>query len=171
MRYRNILALLMMIGALLTPMIPIPLLIVHPLQLMATKLAVVLLRLAGVPVLLTGDFIHLDALLLYSPECCSGIRSLLTLMTLALIYGYLMETRIWIRVVLACSAVPVGVAATSFRIFGTGLMLHYWDLDAAESFCHVYSGWLVFVVELIALFILHRVISFIWKSSPAPKSA
>jgi exosortase len=169
------LALLIMIGALLTRMIPMPSLIfdqvVHPLQLMATKLAAVLLRLAGVPVLLNGDFIHLDALLLYVPECCSGIRSLLALVTLALIYGYLIETRIWVRVVLACSAVPVGVAATSFRIFGTGLMSHYWDLDTAERFFHVYSGWLIFVLKLIALFILHRVISFIWKSSPEPKSA
>ena len=169
MRYRNTLALLMTIGALLTPMIPIPPLIVdqvvHPLQLIATKLAAVLLHLAGIPVLLNGNMMTLDAALdvvtLYV-----RIRFLLTLVMLAIIYGYLLKSRIWLPVVLACSAVPIAVAGASFRIFGTCLMWHYWDLDT-----HVYWGWLIFVLELITLIILHRVISFIWKSSPKPKSA
>jgi exosortase len=156
-------------------MIPIPNLLISrvtfPLQLLASKLATVLLQLVAVPVLRQGNMIVLAAMPLDVAEACSGIRSLLTLVTLAIIYGYLLETRIWVRVVLASSAVPIAVAANSFRIFGTGLLVQYWDPDKAEGFFHAFSGWLIFVVALIMLYAVHRVITLIWKSSPEPKTA
>jgi exosortase len=156
--------------AFLILMIPIPSLILQqvtfPLQLLASKLATVLLQVTGVPVLREGNVIVLAAMPLDVAEACSGIRSLLTLVTLAIMYGYLMETRIWVRVLLALSAVPVAVAANSFRMFGTGLLVQYWDPDKAEGFFHAFSGWLIFVVAMIMLFAVHRVITLIWKSSP-----
>ncbi len=154
--------------AFLILMIPIPALILQqvtfPLQLLAAKLATALLELAGVPVLRQGNVIVLASMPLNVAEACSGIRSLLTLVTLAIIYGYLMETRMWVRVVLALSAVPIAVAANSFRIFGTGLLVQYWDPDKAEGFFHAFSGWLIFVVALIMMFAVHRAISLIWGS-------
>jgi exosortase len=154
--------------AFLILMIPIPNLILQqitfPLQLLASRLATALLDLVGVPVLRQGNVIVLASMPLDVAEACSGIRSLLTLVTLAIIYGYLMETRVWVRVVLAISAVPIAVAANSFRIFGTGLLVQYWDPDKAEGFFHIFSGWLIFVVALVMLFAVHRLISFIWVS-------
>jgi exosortase len=151
--------------AFLILMIPIPSLILQqvtfPLQLLASKLATVLLQLVGVPVLRQGNVILLASMPLEVAEACSGIRSLLTLITLAIIYGYLTENRVWVRVVLALSAVPIAVAANSFRIFGTGLLVQYWDPDKAEGFYHALGGWLIFVVALIMLFTVHRVISLI----------
>ncbi|MFY9906542.1 MAG: exosortase A [Terriglobales bacterium] len=167
--------------AFLLLMIPIPALILQqitfPLQMLAAKLATALLQLVQVPVLREGNVINLASMPLDVAEACSGIRSLLTLVTLAIIYGYLMETRIWMRVLLAISAVPIAVVANSFRIFGTGLLVQYWDPDKAEGFFHTFSGWLIFVVALILLFALHRVLSSIFidksvvKSSPDPKGA
>jgi exosortase D (VPLPA-CTERM-specific) len=152
--------------AFLILMIPIPNLILQkatfPLQLLASNLATGRLELVGVPVLRQGNVIVLASMPLNVAEACSGIRSLLTLVTLAIIYGYLMETRIWVRVVLAIAAVPIAVAANSFRIFGTGLLVQYWDPDKAEGFFHTFSGWLIFVVALIMLFALHRLISLVW---------
>src|SRR5580692_9825110 len=152
--------------AFLILMIPIPNLIIQrvtfPLQLLAARLATGMLQLVGVPVLREGNMIVLASLPLDVAEACSGVRSLLTLVTLAIIYGYLMETRIWVRVVLSLSAVPIAVAANSFRIFGTGLIVQYWDPDKAEGFYHAFSGWLIFVVALIMMFAVHRVISLIW---------
>ena len=161
--------------AFLILMIPVPNLILQqltfPLQLYAAKLATGLLELVGVPVLRQGNVIILASMPLDVAEACSGIRSLLTLVTLAIIYGYLMETRMWVRVVLAVSALPIAVAANSFRIFGTGLLVQYWDPDKAEGFFHTFSGWLIFVVALILLFAFHSVISRIWKTNPETKSA
>jgi exosortase D (VPLPA-CTERM-specific) len=157
--------------AFLSLMIPIPTLIINrvtfPLQLLAAKLAAVLLELVGVPVLRQGNVIGLAAMQLDVVEACSGIRSLLTLVTLAIIYGYLMETRNWVRVTLVCLAVPIAVAANSFRIFGTGLLVQYWDPDKAEGFYHALSGLLIFVVALLLLFAAHRMILLFWKSGPA----
>ncbi|MGB9073328.1 MAG: VPLPA-CTERM-specific exosortase XrtD [Terriglobales bacterium] len=161
--------------AFLILMIPIPKIIFQqvtfPLQLLASKLSAELLPIAGVPVLREGNVIYLPSMPLEVAQACSGIRSLLSLVTLAIIYGYLMETRKWVRVALACSAVPIAVAANSFRIFGTGLLVQYWDPDKAKGFYHEFSGWLIFVVSMIMLFTLHRVISLIWKDRPEAKSA
>jgi exosortase D (VPLPA-CTERM-specific) len=160
--------------AFLILMVPIPNLIIQqitfPLQLLASKLATGLLEVVGVPVLRQGNMIVLAAMPLDVAEACSGIRSLLTLVTLAIIYGYLMETRVWVRVLLACFAVPIAVVANSFRVFGTGMLVQFWDPDKAEGFFHTFEGWLIFVVALVLLFAVHRVISLIWKSGPvAPR--
>jgi exosortase D (VPLPA-CTERM-specific) len=156
--------------AFLSLMIPIPTLIINrvtfPLQLLAAKLAAVLLELVGVPVLRQGNVIGLAAMQLDVVEACSGIRSLLTLVTLAIIYGYLMETRTWVRVTLVALAVPIAVAANSFRIFGTGMLVQYWDPDKAEGFYHALSGVLIFVVALLLLFAAHRLILLFWKPGP-----
>ncbi|MBZ5548868.1 MAG: exosortase/archaeosortase family protein [Acidobacteriia bacterium] len=161
--------------AVLILMIPIPTLILQkvtfPLQLLASRLASILLPVVGVPVLREGNVIVLPSMPLEVAEACSGIRSLLSLVTLAIIYGFLMDHRKWVRVVLACSAVPIAVAANSFRIFGTGLLVQYWDPDKAEGFFHAFSGWLIFVVSLILLFTVHRVINWIWKGRPEVQSA
>jgi exosortase len=124
-----------------------------------------------VPVLRQGNVIVLASMPLDVVEACSGIRSLLTLLTLAIIYGYLMEKRIWVRIVLAISAVPIAVAANSFRIFGTGMLVQYWDPDKAEGFFHTFEGWLIFVVALILLLAVHKLISLLWKIRPEVKPA
>lgn len=161
--------------AILILMVPIPTLILQkvtfPLQLLASKLASVTLPVVGVPVLREGNVIVLPSMPLEVAEACSGIRSLLSLVTLAIIYGFLMDHRKWVRVVLACSAVPIAVAANSSRIFGTGLLVQYWDPEKAEGFFHAFSGWLIFVVSLIMLFTVHRVINWLWKSAPEARPA
>ena len=160
--------------AFLVLMIPLPTLVLQkftfPLQMLASKLSTSMLRLVGVPVFREGNVINLSRMPLEVAEACSGIRSLLTLVTLAIIYGYLLEKRIWVRVVLACAAVPIAVAANSFRIFGTGLLVQYWDPAKAEGFYHTFQGWLIFVVALILFFSLHSLINLIWKSAPDDKT-
>jgi exosortase D (VPLPA-CTERM-specific) len=157
--------------AFLILMIPIPNLLLQqvtfPLQMLAAKLSTALLQLVNVPVLREGNVITLASMPLNVAEACSGIRSLLSLVTLSIIYGYLLETRMWVRVALVCSAVPIAVAANSFRIFGTGLLVQYWDPEKAEGFYHALGGWLIFVVALLMLFAVHRLFSLIGKSGPA----
>jgi len=153
--------------AFLILMIPLPNIILQkftfPLQMLASKLSTSMLQVVGVPVLREGNVIFLAAMPLEVAEACSGIRSLFSLVTLAIIYGYMMEKRVWVRIVLACAAVPIAVVANSFRIFGTGLLVQYWDPDKAEGFFHTFQGWLIFVVSLVLLFGLHRIINLVWK--------
>lgn len=145
-------------------MVPIPAIvfsqITFPLQLLASKLAAWSLSGLGVPVLREGNVITLPAMPLEVAEACSGIRSLLSLVTLTIMYGYLMEKRISTRILLVLAAVPIAVAANAFRIVGTGLLVQYWDPDKAEGFFHAFSGWLVFVVSLLLLLAVHH--SAVW---------
>ena len=85
--------------------IPIPAIIFNeitfPLQILASKLASALLPLFGVPVLREGNIIELPAMKLEVAEACSGIRSLMSLFTLAIFYGYFLEKSFMRRAVLA----------------------------------------------------------------------
>jgi len=147
---------------LLILMIPIPAIVfsqvTFPLQILASKLAAWSLPIFGVPVLREGNVINLPAMPLEVAEACSGIRSLLSLTTLAIMYGYLMEKNVAIRFALALASIPVAVAANGLRIVGTGLLVQYWDPDKAEGFFHAFSGWLIFVVSLLMLFVLHQLL-------------
>jgi exosortase len=161
-----------MLRALLFPllflmlMVPIPAIIFNqitfPLQILASKLSAWLLPLLGVPVFREGNVINLPAIPLEVAEACSGIRSLLSLLTLAIMYGYLLEKRVSIRMLLAFASIPIAVAANALRIVGTGLLVQYWDPEKAEGFFHAFSGWLIFVLSLLMLFVLHQAFS-LWR--------
>jgi len=101
-------------------------------------------------------------------KACSGIRSLMSLTCLAIIYGYLMERRIAVRWAVALISLPIAVAANSARIIGTGLMAHYWDPDKAQGFYHIFEGWLVFVVSLVLLHLAHLLMQVIWPDRGVP---
>jgi exosortase len=140
-------------------MIPIPAIvfsqITFPLQILASKLAGGTLPFCGVPVLREGNVINLPAMPLEVAEACSGIRSLMSLATLAIIYAYLLEKRTGVRILLAAASLPIAVAANALRIVGTGLIVQYWDPDKAEGFFHAFSGLLIFLVSLLMLVALH----------------
>jgi len=140
--------------------IPIPAIIFNeitfPLQILASKLASALLPLFGVPVLREGNVIELSAMKLEVAEACSGIRSLVSLFTLAIFYGYFLEKSVLRRIVLVVASIPIAIAANAVRIFGTGLCVQYWDPEKAMGFFHEFSGWVIFLVSLACLFIVHR---------------
>ncbi len=141
--------------------IPIPAIvfahITLPLQMLASKLASALLPLFGVPVLREGNVIQLPAMSLEVAEACSGIRSLMSLLTLSVFYGYFLERSMWKRVALAVASVPITIAANAVRLLGTGLCVQYWDPDKGKGFFHEFSGWVMFLVSLACLIAVDRV--------------
>ena len=139
--------------------IPIPAVIFNqitfPLQLLASRMASVLLPVFGVPVLRDGNIIRLASMQLEVAEACSGIRSLMSLFAVAIFYGYFLERSTARRVVLALASIPIAVFANSARIVGTGLCVQYWNPDKAVGFFHEFSGWLMFIVSLCCLYLVH----------------
>jgi exosortase len=135
--------------------------ITFPLQLMASRLASMVLPILGVPTLQEGNVIQLPAMKLEVAEACSGIRSLMSLFTLAVFYGYFLERTTRRRVILALASIPIAVAANVVRIVGTGLCVQYWDPVKALGFFHEFSGWVMFVVSLACLYIVHRLMRVI----------
>jgi exosortase len=135
--------------------------ITFPLQILASKMASEMLPLFGVPVLREGNVIELPLMNLEVAEACSGIRSLMSLFTLAVFYGYFLEKSNGRRVALAVASIPIAIAANAVRILGTGLCVQYWDPEKAMGFFHEFSGWVIFVVSLVCLTIFHRVLNWI----------
>lgn len=143
-------------------MIPLPAIVFNqitvPLQFLSSRLATWLLTFSGVPVLREGNIIRLPTMSLEVAQACSGIRSLISLVALAIIYGYLMERALWKRLLLVAVSVPIAVLTNAVRIMGTGLMVEYWSRRMAAGYFHEFSGWLLFVVALFLLFVFHRVL-------------
>ena len=80
-----------------------------------------------------------------------------------------MDSRGWVRVVIALSTIPIAIVANGVRVAGTGVAAHYYGREAAEGFFHTFSGWLVFVVAFVMMFaLLHALLR---RLSPPPGSA
>jgi exosortase len=140
-------------------MIPLPVIVFNqiafPLQTLASHLASSVLTVMHVPVVREGNVISLPSITLNVVEACSGIRSLMSLATLALMYGLVAERRNWMRVLLVLFAVPAAVGANALRIVGAALLGEYAGPQYADGFFHAFSGWLIFVLTMGLLVGLH----------------
>jgi len=141
--------------AFLLLMIPIPTIlfnqIAFPLQLLASRFGEGSLHLCGIPVLREGNVIVLPTTTLEVAEACSGIRSLISLLTLGIVYGYFSDPRPLVRTVIALCTVPIAIVVNGLRVAGTGVAAYYVGAEAAQGFFHTFSGWLVFVVAFLLL--------------------
>jgi len=148
--------------ALLLLMIPIPAILFNqvafPLQLLASRFASGVLSMVGIPVLREGNVIILANTTLEVAEACSGIRSLVSLITLGILLGYFTESRLWVRWLLALATIPTAIFANGLRVAGTGILAHYWGPEAAEGFFHTFSGWLVFAFAFGMVLLLQWII-------------
>jgi exosortase len=138
-------------------MVPLPAIIFNqiafPLQLLASRFGEATLQALSIPVLREGNLITLANTTLEVAEACSGIRSLISLLTLGIVYGYFVDPRISIRTIIALSAVPIAIVANGLRVAGTGVAAHYYGVEAAEGFFHTFSGWIVFVVAFALMYL------------------
>jgi exosortase len=146
--------------AFLILMIPLPAIIFNqitfPLQGIAARAGEAVIATAGVPVLREGNILHVPGRALEVAEACSGIRSLTSLLMLAIVLGYFTERRTGGRVLIALASVPIAILANAGRVAGTGLAAYWVGPAAADGFFHIFSGWLVFVVAFAGLLAVQR---------------
>jgi exosortase len=168
--------------------IPIPAIIFNkiafPLQLFASRCAVWAMTVFDIPVLRQGNVIELMPLgaretkKLEVVEACSGIRSLMTLVTLAVIFAYFTHPRsdkggddkpsgggglralgsrlrsfgFWRATIIVLSAVPIAIFTNALRVSGTGILARYYGTQVADGFFHSFSGWVIYVAASLMLF-------------------
>jgi len=146
-------------------MIPIPSVIYNqitfPLQLFASQVAEFVLGLIGIPVLRDGNVLELASQKLSVAEACSGIRSLLSLTFLALVYSYFFDKKVWMRWALLIGTVPIAILANAGRVTITG-MLSEVNAELAHGFFHSLEGWIIFMIALVMLVGLHWTINFFY---------
>jgi exosortase len=142
-------------------MVPIPAVIysaaTFKLQILASQLADNALTALSIPVLREGNILELPNQRLSVIDACSGIRSLLSLTFLSLVYGYFFERKTWLRVVLFFSTIPIAIIANASRVTMTGIITQV-KPELAEGFFHEAEGWVIFMVALVILLVWHRML-------------
>jgi exosortase len=158
--------------AFLLLMVPLPAIlfnqIAFPLQLLASRVGELAITAANVPVLREGNLLVLPNTTLEVAEACSGIRSLVSLLTLGIVFGYFADSRPWVRTLIALSTIPVAILSNGMRVAGTGIAAHRFGTAVAEGFFHEFSGWLLFVVAFLMLLGLQRLLL---RAVPPPRQA
>lgn len=149
--------------AFLAFMIPLPSIlldkITFPMQLIASQMATGTLMLTGIPVLREGNIIQLANVSLEVAEACSGLRSLISLLALSVIFSYLSQKTFWKRAVLVASTIPIAVIANVFRVAGTGILADYYGSSVAQGYFHEFSGWVLYMVAFGCFLSMGRLMS------------
>ena len=152
--------------------IPLPALVFNeiavPMQLVASQLGVVMLDASTIPAVREGNIIFLERATLEVAEACSGVRSLISLGTVALVYGYLARQSMAARAVVALSVLPVVIVANGLRVAGAGVVAHLYGPETAAGFLHVFSGWLFFGTSVLMLVAIERASVLRWPGGPGP---
>jgi exosortase len=145
-------------------MIPIPQILYArltlSLQMLASELGETLIGWMGIPVIRTGNLLQLPSQTLDIADACSGIRSLLSLAFLSLVYAYFADKRPWMRWALLVATIPIAIGANAIRVALTGLLSEI-DTKLAQGTYHEMEGYVVFVVALAALLITHKLINIV----------
>ncbi|MDY6972776.1 MAG: exosortase A [Thermodesulfobacteriota bacterium] len=141
--------------AFLVFMVPLPYLvydsIAFPLKLFAAQFATYSLQLIELPVLREGNVIIFPNTTLEVADACSGIRSLISLIALGVVYAYFTQRVFWKRVVLVGACVPIAILVNGSRIIATGALAHFFGPELADGFFHTFSGWLIFLLAFLML--------------------
>ena len=153
--------------------IPLPYILYNavafPLKLVASQLSVLLLELYGMPVFREGNIVHLPHATLEVVDACSGIRSLMTLFTLAFFLAFLTHRNLFVRLFVVCMTIPVAILTNALRVALNGILIKY-NPAWGEGLWHEISGWLVFVVSVGLLMAISSLFT-LWKGGAAGKGA
>lgn len=152
--------------------IPLPALIFNqialPMQLLASRFGVAALEVVRIPAVREGNIILLEHATLEVAEACSGIRSLISLGTVTIVYGYLSGQASRTRAVLALAVIPVVIVANGLRVAGAGAVAHAYGARAAAGFLHTCSGLVLFGAALLMLVAVeHATMAAGWPGPPS----
>ena len=147
-------------------MIPIPTVVYNritfPLQLFASQVAEIALGAINIPVLREGNVLELASQKLSVAEACSGIRSLLSLSFLSLVYAYFFDSKVWMRWALFIGVLPIAILANAGRVTITGILSEY-NTELARGFFHEVEGFIIFAIAFAMLFVLHVVVNKVYR--------
>ncbi len=153
-------------------MIPVPSQIYSsltiPLQLIVSKFSVMLTAGIGVPIFAEGNVLHLPGRTLEVVEACSGLRSLLSLFVLSLVFGYFSLRSNLLRSILFVSAIPVAILVNIVRVSLIVVAFYYFDFDLTAGAVHTWLGLGIFLLALMIIFVERWILGF-WDQSTDEK--
>jgi exosortase len=146
-------------------MIPVPSQIYSsltiPLQLIVTKISVTIAVIVGVPIFVEGNVIHLPERTLEVVEACSGLRSLVSLLMLSLVFAYFTLHSNVLRSVLFVSAIPVAIIVNITRVLAIVLAFYYFDFNLTTGSIHTWLGLIIFMLA-VGIIAMEKGVLGIW---------
>ncbi len=115
-----------------------------------------LVRLLGLEVTIVGTAITLPNANLVIGAQCSGIQSLISLLSVTALLAYAVRGPIWGRLALLAAAIPLAMLSNILRVSSLIGVARYLGTDAAFRFYHDYSGILFFLAALLLIVPLAR---------------
>jgi len=147
-------------------MIPLPQSLVNvvtfPLKLVAADFAVNILYWLNIPALREGNIIHLATTSLFVADACSGLRSVMALITLGVVFAYFFRKSLLERLVIVLSAIPIAILVNALRVALTGILTHYFGESVARGWIHETQGLFTFVIAFFMLLIEAWTLAKIW---------
>lgn len=139
-------------------MVPLP--FVEPLSVPMAQvtgvISAVIVRLFGVPVEVSGAQVSLPNAELVVGAQCSGLRSIVTLLTLVGLIVFVLEGALWRKVVLALSSIVIAAFGNVLRVASLLGVANLWGADAAFKYYHDYSGIVFFASAFVLLLLFSR---------------
>lgn len=126
-----------------------------PLKQWATNFTVGTLYDLGYPISSTGVTIMAGQYKLLVADACSGLNTLISLMSVGVLYLYMVRSAGWVRNAALLVATPlIAIAANVLRVMALSLIYYYFGSDIGESFLHDFTGLFLFGVALGLIFLI-----------------
>jgi exosortase len=146
-------------------MVPLPQsllnVVAFPLQLMAARMAEDALHFLAIPALVEGNIIHLANAELFVAEACSGLRSVMALLTLGVVMAKFFQRGAGARLLLVASTIPIAILVNAIRVTLTGILTHHYGQEAAHGTIHDFQGLITFGVAFLILMLEARTIDWV----------
>jgi exosortase len=118
----------------------------------------VTLKLVGYPMVRDGLLLSMGGHDIYMGAPCSGLRSLITMLSLGLVYVYINKGSLKKKAVMLASVLPLALFGNYVRVIGMCLFTYYVGGEAAQKYFHDYSGIVIFVVMILGLLGIERLL-------------
>lgn len=144
-------------------MVPIPVSLINhitlPMKTFATNMAVPMIQMFNIPLVQEGNIIHLTTCTLEVAEACSGIRSLVSMLMLGVLFAYMTKDNNFKKIILVSFSPVIAIVVNVMRITGTGILANSFGEKVARGYVHDVSGYLVFILGFSILFLLFRLLN------------
>ncbi len=125
--------------------------LVQPLQQVTADFSVVLLAWVDVPTYREGMFITTPSGLFHVAEACSGVRYLIAMLPLGVLFANISFKSWWRRSAVIALSIIVPIVANGIRAFGIIYIAYLTDNEYAVGVDHLIYGWVFFAFVTLSL--------------------
>lgn len=144
-------------------MIPLPYIVMNSvairLRLIDATVTFKVLRFFGMPIFQDGANLELPNISLSVADLCTGILSLVAIITLSVFYAYMTQRHIVSRLALVFIAIPVAVVSNMFRLIMTVWLAYVYGQRALSSAIHEFHGTANFLINVAMLVLAGRLLN------------